>query len=539
MAKKFLLGLAVCLCMLIGTNAWAGDYTYTESGGEITITEYIGSGGDVVIPDTIEGMPVVSIGDSAFDSCYDLISVIIGNNVASIGKEAFAHCIRLSSMTIPDSVTSIGEYAFFGCEDLTNVTISDSVTRIESYTFSQCGLTSVTIPNSVTSIGEMAFAACSDLIGVTIGNSVISIGAYAFAYCYGLTNVAIGNSVTRIEVAAFHYCGNLISVNIPDSVASIGEEAFYACDSLTSLTLGNSVIHIGAYAFGRCESLTNVTIPDSVRGIGDKAFSSCFSLVTASFLGLSPGMGSEVFHDTSPYFSICYTSEAEGFTTPTWEGYPAADCMCSYDNDCDIGVCSNNVCAECVVDADCANNAPYCVDETNICVDCTQDPDCDRGTCINNVCSVDGSFQIEKFTVKAGKNGKGDCIKFSGFLDAIEADFDAAMGGNIIVIIFAEDIPDLGVTTYAFPIEEDYIKKSAYKSPKVKPMDIGDSVASLQIDTIQGTIKFSGRRLDLTGLACPIFVKIEIGNYSAVIVVDEDIVNGPKKPCPPELMEGI
>jgi hypothetical protein len=52
-------------------------------------------------------------------------------------------------------------------------------------------------------------------------------------------------------------------------------------------------------------------------------------------------------------------------------------------------------------------------------------------------------------------------------------------------------------------------------------------------------MKFSAKKIDLTGLSCPITVRIEIGEYVAETGLDEDIVNGPKKPCPPQLMRGI
>ena len=51
--------------MFLSSSAFAlqsGDFTYTVSGGTVTITEYTGAGGDVVIPDAIDGMPVVGIG---------------------------------------------------------------------------------------------------------------------------------------------------------------------------------------------------------------------------------------------------------------------------------------------------------------------------------------------------------------------------------------------------------------------------------------------------------------------------------------------
>jgi len=37
-------------------------------------------------------------------------------------------------------------------------------------------------------------------------------------------------------------------------------------------------------------------------------------------------MGSSVFNGCANNFSICYTAGATGFTTPTWNSYPAAPC---------------------------------------------------------------------------------------------------------------------------------------------------------------------------------------------------------------------
>jgi hypothetical protein len=42
------------------------QFTYTTNNGTITITGYIGPGGDVTIPDTINCLAVASIGDRAF-----------------------------------------------------------------------------------------------------------------------------------------------------------------------------------------------------------------------------------------------------------------------------------------------------------------------------------------------------------------------------------------------------------------------------------------------------------------------------------------
>ncbi len=100
------------------TTAAAGTYVsvvsgfnYTTNNGAITITGYTGSGGAVTIPSTINGLPVASIGDGAFDSCSNLSSVTIGNGVTSIGHKAFAYCPSLISVyflgNAPNADTSV------------------------------------------------------------------------------------------------------------------------------------------------------------------------------------------------------------------------------------------------------------------------------------------------------------------------------------------------------------------------------------------------------------------------------------------------
>ena len=124
--------------------------------------------GDIVIPETVVyedvTFSVTSIGNSAFESCFNLTSITIPNSVTSIEYEAFSYCSGLTSVTIPNSVVNIGYNAFLRCSSLSSVTIPNSVTSIGGCAFYYCsGLTSVTIPNSVTSIGKNAFSYCSGL----------------------------------------------------------------------------------------------------------------------------------------------------------------------------------------------------------------------------------------------------------------------------------------------------------------------------------------------------------------------------------------
>ena len=158
------------------------DLTYTTTDGKVTVVDCDKAAtGELIIPDTIEGNPVTSIGDSAFEGCDRLKSITIPDSVTGIGEGAFFNCSSLTSITIPDSVTSIGTYAFFGCSSLRSITIPDSATSIGVRAFAVCrNLTSITIPEGVTSIGTYAFFGCSSLTAVTFLGDAPKAGQFVF-----------------------------------------------------------------------------------------------------------------------------------------------------------------------------------------------------------------------------------------------------------------------------------------------------------------------------------------------------------------------
>ena len=87
------------------------QFIITINNGAVTITGYSGNGAlDVVIPATLSGHPVTTIGQAAFAG-YDITSVTIPNSVTSIGDYAFFYCTSLTSVTHPNSFTSIGSLA--------------------------------------------------------------------------------------------------------------------------------------------------------------------------------------------------------------------------------------------------------------------------------------------------------------------------------------------------------------------------------------------------------------------------------------------
>src|SRR5215471_8602121 len=87
-ASRRLAGLATAYCLIVVQlpmgKSPAQDFTYTNTNGTITITGYIGPGGNVAIPANIGGLPVTAIGGVTF----------MGNT-------------NLTAITIPDTVTNI------------------------------------------------------------------------------------------------------------------------------------------------------------------------------------------------------------------------------------------------------------------------------------------------------------------------------------------------------------------------------------------------------------------------------------------------
>lgn len=292
----------------------SGDYQFRVTNNGAEVTNYLGSGGTVLIPEHLGGVVVKGIGDYVFKGKTTLTDVKIPDSVTVIGFSAFEDCTRLTNAALPKSLTSIGSQAFNDCHALRAVTIPESVNNIGTDAFSDCvSLTDLTIPRNVAVIGAAAFAGCTKLTNIVvkeasafftsadgvlfdktesrlvaypagkrgpyiIPSGVTSIDSKAFFFSTFLTSVTIPEGVVAIEFSTFENCTRLTNIMLPNSLTRIESQAFKDCHALRGVKFPNDMTKIGTDAFSDCTSLTKLVIPISVKAIGAAAFAGCAKL---------------------------------------------------------------------------------------------------------------------------------------------------------------------------------------------------------------------------------------------------------------------
>lgn len=89
----------------------ASEFKYNIVNGMANLTEIISDAENIVIPYTIDGYKVYSIGIEAFSS-RTVKSIVISSGIEKIDWFAFKNCPSLVSVSIPETVNSIGYGAF-------------------------------------------------------------------------------------------------------------------------------------------------------------------------------------------------------------------------------------------------------------------------------------------------------------------------------------------------------------------------------------------------------------------------------------------
>ena len=339
---------------LLPVNAETTDgFYYDVNNGEATITDYIGSATELVVPSVLDGYPVTKIGEFAFSYCELVKSITIPEGVTTIGADAFTFCQSLFSITLPSSVTSVGRsiecpllYRIYGEPGsyaetwaethgyvFTPLSEKGDTYTTDEYTYEvkngyaaitgyMGSLTEVVIPSQlggiqVTRIDDCAFKNCSSLENVTISEGITSIGEEAFSSCKSLKIISIPASVQDMAETAFDHCTSLVAINVAidnstyksvDGVlfsTDISEIIYYPRGKAdTEYTVPNGVKKIGICAFQNCTRLTNIELSDSVTMIEQAAFFNCTALVSITIPDGLESIGDSAFSSCTSLKSI-------------------------------------------------------------------------------------------------------------------------------------------------------------------------------------------------------------------------------------------
>lgn len=254
MNKKKLLSFILCLCVLLscillsnklpvavgGASAnyesaepvipAESDFIYRKTPvtkpTKAVITKYTGKETKVIIPETLEGLPVSSISEDAFAENEKLTYVKLPATLVAVSGKAFNKCSSLMSFDIDPKNR--------------NLAVVDGVLYQKDVD-----------PDSATYGKVITLIAFPAGKGghFTVPYGVTTISAYAFDYCYNLTSVDMYNTVTAINDHAFSFCWGLESIRLSDNLKTLGDKALAHCDSLSRIDLPTNLTSIGDDAF--------------------------------------------------------------------------------------------------------------------------------------------------------------------------------------------------------------------------------------------------------------------------------------------------
>lgn len=331
----------------------ADDFEYEAVDGKVSVKKYIGEREIVIVPSSIDGAPVVSIEDRAFEGLF-VRAVYIPDSVEHIGFAVFSGCSNMSTLRIPfvgdggdinfggyifgakeylenglnvpgslkmiilgENVQRVEENAFFGFKSVEAFVLPKSLKRISNFAFNDCrSLVYVNLPEGLTDIGQYAFMNCQSLYIVEIPSSIDSVGLGAFMDCSALKHLTlpfIGNTRSENNFAGYIFGAengewnesfmpkSLTHITILGSCEIIPISAFENCTSVYSITLSDGVKRVDIAAFSNCKSLTKLYIGNAVEIIAEEAFLGCKALKTIEFadnsklekIGMQAFMGCE------------------------------------------------------------------------------------------------------------------------------------------------------------------------------------------------------------------------------------------------------
>ncbi|MBQ3223991.1 MAG: leucine-rich repeat protein [Clostridia bacterium] len=290
--KKVLCAVLMLLMLLcLGVQAETAEWDFDTL--DFRLNGYLGEGGAVVIPESIDGCTVDILGMYLFNDADTVASLTLPATLKQVEDSSVAFCDSLTELIIPEGVQIIGDNCFIGNPGLTEVTIPASVRYIGTSSFG-----SNESLQKVTFLGECPVFAGAALDWIAT-DAVVYVpddqyDAYAAALyeagCYSAVQPSGANAIVydwSSDPSDFEfdaetgtitlYVGTGACVEIPEQidgvqVSAIGDNAFYSDPYLCWLTLPEGLETIGESAFEWCSTLVHVEFPSTLKTVENRAF---------------------------------------------------------------------------------------------------------------------------------------------------------------------------------------------------------------------------------------------------------------------------
>lgn len=245
----------------------------------IAIVDYHGDDINLVIPEYIDGLPVISVSIicAQTENKNKIESVTLPSSLRVINDGAFKDMFNLKTVTMGEGVEQIGDEAFSGCCSLKNINFSKNIMRIGSNAFYRCtALESVVLPEGLITLEESAFRDCSFLMEVTFNDKLLRIGANAF-FCCNLQSVELKENVVEIGNFAFSDNVNLKTITLPESLRTIGG-CFIRSTAVEEIKVPKYLTSAVGFLYG--SQIKNLVLPSYFLPITQNIISSDIPLET-------------------------------------------------------------------------------------------------------------------------------------------------------------------------------------------------------------------------------------------------------------------
>ena len=265
---------------------------------------------------------VYSIASGAFSSA-NLKEIVLeeisgDSNLYMLGNNVFADCLNLKELRIPDGVHVLGSVG-------------------------SCGLEKIEIGCSVAALGDYyildnqryynPFSGCLALEEIiiesnnhyTVVDGVLFDKNMEILYYYPMnkidTSYTIPDTVTTIVRDAFWMSGNLQQLTYGSSVKESGEIATTGLCNLSKLKLNDGLQSFSASILAGSR-ISNLQIPASVNKLTNIDELHDYDPDAKKYCLYFYGNAPEIDSYGCENVKIFYIEDKEGWTTPTWNGYP-------------------------------------------------------------------------------------------------------------------------------------------------------------------------------------------------------------------------